>query len=136
VKATVIRKTHFNCAHRLNVAEWSKEQNKEYFGLCNNDNYHGHNYDLEVSVKGEIDPLTGYVYDLGKLQTILNEEVISKFDHKNLNLDTEEFATLNPSAENIAYVIWNKLRDRIAEQFEITVKLYETERNIVIFDGK
>jgi 6-pyruvoyltetrahydropterin/6-carboxytetrahydropterin synthase len=136
VKATVIRKTHFNCAHRLHVAEWTNEQNKEYFGLCNNENYHGHNYDLEVSLKGEIDPITGYVYDLGKLQAILNEEVISKFDHRNLNLDTLEFATLNPSAENIALVIWNKLRQRISEDFEIIVKLYETERNIVIFDGK
>jgi len=136
VKATVIRKTHFNAAHRLNVPSWSEEKNKEFFGPCNNFNFHGHNYELEVSIKGEIHPETGYVYDLGKLNALIQQEVIDCFDHKNLNLDTEEFKNLNPSAENIAVVIWNKLNKKLGNEFELTITLAETPRNIVIYNGK
>lgn len=135
MKATVIRKSHFNSAHRLHVKEWSDEKNKTFFGLCNNENYHGHNYVLEVAVRGEIDKVTGYVYDLGKLKQVVEEEVVQPFDHKNLNLDTSEFSNLNPTAENIAMVVWNKLRKRIEPEFELSVRLYETERNIIEFNG-
>lgn len=136
MKATVVRKTHFNAAHRLHVPEWTEEENRAFFGPCNNYNYHGHNYELEVRLTGTIHPQTGYVYDLGKLNKILESEVTSKFDHKNLNLDTEEFAHLNPSAENIAMVIWQKLTRVLGNEFEIEVVLYETPRNFVIFNGK
>jgi 6-pyruvoyltetrahydropterin/6-carboxytetrahydropterin synthase len=135
VKATVIRKTHFNAAHRLHVPQWSDEENRAFFGLCNNANYHGHNYDLEVSLRGDIDPITGYVYDMGLLKDLIQSEIVDRFDHKNLNLDTEEFAQLNPSAENIAMVIWNKLRNNIDASYELEVTLYETPRNIVKFNG-
>jgi 6-pyruvoyltetrahydropterin/6-carboxytetrahydropterin synthase len=133
--ATVIRRTHFNAAHRLHVPQWTEEQNKEFFGPCNNYNFHGHNYELEVSITGNIDPVTGYVFDMGKLNKIIQTEVVDKFDHKNLNLDTNEFLHLNPSAENIAMVIWNKLRNAIDSAYIISVKLYETPRNIVIYNG-
>lgn len=136
MKATVIRKTHFNSAHRLNVPNWSEEKNKEFFGPCNNNNFHGHNYELEVSIRGEIHPETGYVYDLGKLNSLIQQEVIDCFDHKNLNLDTAEFKNLNPSAENIAVVIWNKLNEKLGSKFELTITLAETPRNIVIYNGK
>lgn len=135
MKATVIRKSHFNAAHRLHVKEWSEEKNQSFFGLCNNVNYHGHNYVLEVAVRGEIDKVTGFVYDLGKLKQVIEEEIIQPFDHKNLNLDTSEFRNLNPTAENIAMVVWGKLRKRIESEFELSVRLYETERNIIEFNG-
>ncbi|KAB2914536.1 MAG: 6-carboxytetrahydropterin synthase [Bacteroidetes bacterium] len=133
---SVYRKGHFNAAHRLHVPEWSDERNKEVFGLCNNPNYHGHNYDLTVKVTGEVDPVTGYVIDLKILKDIIYEEVENRFDHRNLNLDTEEFKHLNPTAENIAVVIWNKLRLRLDKKLELTVTLYETERNYVEYSGQ
>lgn len=133
MKATVIRKSRFNAAHRLYVKNWSDERNNEVFGLCNNPNFHGHNYHLEVSVTGEIDPITGYVIDLKIVKDFIQSEVIDPFDHRNLNLDTEEFENLIPTAENIAMVIYNKLRAKMDDRYEISVKLFETERNIVVF---
>lgn len=133
---SVYRKGHFNAAHRLHVPEWSDEKNKEVFGLCNNPNYHGHNYNLIVKITGEVDPITGYVIDLKILKDIIYEEVEYRFDHRNLNLDTEEFKHLNPTAENIAVVIWNKLRQRLDKKLELTITLYETERNYVEYSGQ
>jgi len=135
MKVTVSRKAHFNAAHRLFNPNWSFEKNEEVFGKCNNPNFHGHNYELIVSVKGTIDPETGYVVDMKVLKQIIKEHVEDAFDHKNLNLDTEEFKELNPTAENIAVVIWNKLRPHIKSELELKVKLYETERNFVEFEG-
>ena len=131
MKTAVIRKAQFNSGHRVHNAAFSEAVFQRIFGLCNLPNYHGHNYTLEVKLIGDIDPQTGFVYDLGLLKDIIDEEVIEAFDHKNLNLDTAEFATLNPTAENIAVVIYNKLRARIESAYEIKLKLYETERNMV-----
>jgi 6-pyruvoyltetrahydropterin/6-carboxytetrahydropterin synthase len=131
MKVAVFRKEHFNAAHRLHNPLWTEEKNDAVFGLCNNPNYHGHNYDLIVKVTGEIDPETGYVIDLKVLSGIVKEEVMDRFDHKNLNLDTAEFASLNPTAENIAVVIHGLLRARLDKQLELSVRLYETERNFV-----
>lgn len=130
-RVSVYRKEHFNAAHRLHNPDWSAEKNEEVFGKCNNPNWHGHNYELYVKLTGEVNPKTGYVYDMKKLSDLIKELVINKFDHKNLNLDTEEFKNLNPSAENIAIVIYNLLREKIEEHFDIQIKLYETERNFV-----
>lgn len=135
MKVSVYRKEHFNAAHRLTNPSWSKEKNEAVFGKCNNPNYHGHNYELIVQLKGEIDPETGYVYDMKVLSDLIKVHVLNKFDHKNLNLDTDEFKNLNPSAENIAVVIWNILREKIDRKFELTIRLYETERNYVEYDG-
>ena len=135
MKVTVFRKEHFNAAHRLNNPAWSSEKNQAVFGKCNNPNYHGHNYDLIVKLRGEVDPDTGYVYDMKVLSDLIKKHVLNKFDHKNLNLDTDEFKNLNPSAENIAVVIWNILREKIDRKFELTIRLYETERNFVEYDG-
>lgn len=132
----VCRRETFNAAHRLYNPTWSEEKNDEVFGLCNNPNYHGHNYVLEAWVEGEIDPDTGYVIDMKILKQYIREEVIEPFDHRNLNLDVPEFAQLNPTAEHIAIVIWNKLRKRLSSRLELTVRLYETERNIVEYNGK
>lgn len=132
---TVFRKAHFNAAHRLFVKKWSDEKNREFFGKCSNPNYHGHNYELEVGVTGKIDPETGYLIDLDFLKTIIKEEVEDPFDHKNLNVEVEQFKSLNPTVENIAIVIWNKLRKRLDNKFEISVKLYETPRNFVVYTG-
>jgi len=131
MKVAVIRKEHFNAAHRLYRKDWSDEKNREVFGLCSNPNYHGHNYDLEVKISGDIDPETGYVIDLKIVKNILHEEVLNKFDHKNLNEDTAEFRELNPTAENIAIVIYDKLRKKLDTKYNIKVRLSETERNIV-----
>lgn len=131
MKAAVVRKEHFNAAHRLHNEKWSDEQNQRIFGKCNNPNYHGHNYELLVKLVGEVDPDTGYLFDMKLLSDIIKEEVITPFDHRNLNLDLVEFKTLNPTAENIAYIIWHKLRKRIDEKFDLKITLYETERNIV-----
>ena len=114
---------------------WDDAKNQRIFGKCNNPNYHGHNYDLIVSVRGEIDPETGYVIDMKVLKDIIKEQVEEKFDHKNLNLDTEEFKNLNPTAENIAAVIWKILREKIADKLELKIRLYETERNFVECEG-
>jgi len=130
-KVTVFRKEHFNAAHRLNNPNWSDERNERVYGKCNNYNYHGHNYDLIVQVTGEIDLETGYVIDMKILSKLIKTEVLDKFDHKNLNLDTEEFKDLNPSAENIAIVIYDKLKLQINQKFKLKIRLYETERNFV-----
>jgi 6-pyruvoyltetrahydropterin/6-carboxytetrahydropterin synthase len=130
-KVAVFRKEHFNAAHRLHNSSWSEERNDAVFGLCNNPNYHGHNYDLVVKVVGEPDPATGYVIDLKILSDLVKEEVMDRFDHKNLNLDTVEFAALNPTAENIAIVIYNLLRPKLDAKLELQIRLYETERNFV-----
>ena len=131
MRIAAFRKAHFNAAHRLHNPAWSDEKNREVFGLCNNPNYHGHNYELEVKVVGEVDPETGYLIDLKLLKDIIYEEVELHFDHKNLNLDLEEFRQLNPSAENICYVIWQRLRARLDDRYELSVRLWETPRNSV-----
>lgn len=131
MRVSVYRRAHFNAAHRLNNPTWNAETNKEVFGVCNNDNFHGHNYELEVKLTGEVNPDTGYVYDMKDLSDLIKEEVENRFDHKNLNLDTEEFKNLNPTAEHIAYVIYNILRDRISVEFDISIRLWETPRNSV-----
>jgi 6-pyruvoyltetrahydropterin/6-carboxytetrahydropterin synthase len=130
-KVAVFRREHFNAAHRLNNPAWTVEENKRVFGLCNNDNYHGHNYDLEVKIVGVPNPNTGYVLDMKLLSEIIKEEILDRFDHKNLNLDTIEFATLNPSAENIAIVIYELLRAKLDASLDLKIRLYETERNFV-----
>jgi 6-pyruvoyltetrahydropterin/6-carboxytetrahydropterin synthase len=136
VKATVIRKAQFNAAHRLFRDGWSDEQNRAVFGLCSNPNFHGHNYLLEVMITGDIDPETGYVLDLKLVKDMIDEDVMEPFDHRNLNRDTVEFKTLNPTAENIAAVIWQKLRKRLDTKYELKIRLHETERNVVEFDGR
>ena len=130
-KLTVFRKEHFNAAHRLHNPAWTNERNKSVFGLCNNENYHGHNYELTVQVTGEIDPETGYVIDLKILSDLIKAEVLDRFDHKNLNLDTIEFRSLNPTAENIAVVIYNILRAKLDLKLDLKIRLNETERNFV-----
>ncbi len=131
MRVAVFRKAHFNAAHRLHNPAWSDEKNREVFGLCNNPNYHGHNYELEVKVMGEVDPDTGYLIDLGYLRDLIKEEVEHRFDHKNLNLDTDIFRDLNPTAEHICYVIWKLLRARLEPKYDLAVRLYETPRNFV-----
>jgi len=130
-RVAVFRKEHFNAAHRLHNEAWSESKNENIFGKCNNPNYHGHNYDLIIKVVGEPDAETGYVIDMKVLSDIIEENVLKKFDHKNLNLDVAEFRNLNPSAENIAIVIHDILREKIDKAFELQVRLYETERNFV-----
>jgi len=130
-KVAVYRKEHFNAAHRLHNMDWSDEKNMAVFGKCNNPNYHGHNYELIVKVVGVPDAATGYVIDTKILSNIIQQEVIEKFDHKNLNLDTVEFKQLNPTAENIVMVIYDLLRPHIAMDKELVITLYETERNFV-----
>ena len=132
-RVAVYRKEHFNAAHRLHNQTLSDEENARIFGRCNYPNYHGHNYELIVKVLGEIDQKTGYVIDLKMLSDIIKEHVIERFDHKNLNLDTEEFKHLNPTAENIAMVIHAILRKKLDDRYELKVTLYETERNFVEF---
>jgi 6-pyruvoyltetrahydropterin/6-carboxytetrahydropterin synthase len=131
MKTTVCRKAHFNAAHRLHNPKWSDERNQKIYGKCNNPNYHGHNYDLVVRVTGDVNPETGYVMDMKVLKDLIQNEVLEQFDHKNLNLDTAEFENLNPTAENIARVIYEKLRAGIEDQFSLRITLYETERNFV-----
>lgn len=136
MKVTVSRKAHFNAAHRLYCPDWTDEQNDAVFGKCNNPNFHGHNYELIVSVTGAVDPKTGYVMDMKVLKDIIKDEVEEPFDHKNLNLDVPEFAELNPTAENIVVVIWNKIRKRIDSTMALEVVLYETPRNFVTYKGE
>lgn len=130
-KITVCRKEHFNAAHRLYNPGWTDEQNKAYYGKCNNPNYHGHNYDLTVKVTAPIDPETGYAIDMKHLSQVIQEHVLERLDHKNLNMDVPEFQQLIPSAENIAVVIYNILKDKLGADKEIRIILYETERNFV-----
>ena len=134
-KVTVHRKAHFNAAHRLYKKEWSDKKNNEVFGKCSNPNYHGHNYELIVSLTGEINKETGFVYDLGKLRELIKIEIENSLDHKNLNIEVEEFKNLNPTAENISVVIYNKLRPRLPNHLELSIKLYETPRNFVSYSG-
>ncbi len=129
MRIAVFRKAHFNAAHRMHVPAWSDEKNIEVFGLCNSPNYHGHNYELEVKVVGEVNPTTGYLIDLKDLKDLIKEEIEDRFDHKNLNLDTEEFKNLPPSCENLCYVIWSILSEKLGEKYEVTVRLFETPRN-------
>ena len=136
MKVTVCRKEHFNAAHRLFNPKWDFEKNQQTFGLCNNPNYHGHNYELIVKVTGSIDPETGYVIDTKILKDIIRSRIIEKFDHKNLNIDVTEFKTLNPTVENISVIIWNLLRPEINKKLELSVVLFETERNFVEYNGK
>ncbi|WP_369047544.1 6-pyruvoyl tetrahydropterin synthase family protein [Tenacibaculum sp. UWU-22] len=135
-RVTVHRRAYFNAAHRLYRKDWSDEKNIEVFGKCSNPNYHGHNYELIVSLTGEIDVETGFVYDLGKLRNLIKKEIETPFDHKNFNIEVEEFKNTNPTAENIAVVIYNKLREKIPNHLDLAVKLYETPRNFVTYAGK
>jgi 6-pyruvoyltetrahydropterin/6-carboxytetrahydropterin synthase len=130
-KVAVFRKEHFNAAHKLFCVDWTDEKNKQVFGACSNPNFHGHNYELVVQVNGVPDPITGFVINTKDLSNLVEEEVKSRFDHKNLNLDTDFFKQLNPTAENIAIVIYNLLRPRISESLDLKIRLYETERNFV-----
>lgn len=131
MKIKVSRKEHFNAAHRLFNPSWNDEKNFKVFGKCSNPNYHGHNYELIVTLTGEPNPETGYVFDMKVLSDLIKEHVINQFDHKNLNLDTEFFKALNPTAENIAVVIWKILREKIDQSLDVKITLYETERNFV-----
>lgn len=135
-KIAVVRKEHFNAAHRLHNVKWSAEKNKEIFGKCNNENFHGHNYDLEVKVIGYPDIETGYVIDTKDLSKIIQHEIIDVFDHKNLNLDVVYFKEINPTTENVAKVIFDILRPLIKEELNLKIKLYETERNFVEYPGE
>jgi len=131
----VCRKVNFNAAHRLYRKDWSDEKNDAIFGKCNNPNFHGHNYVMEVWIEGDIDPETGYVIDLKILKDIIKEEIVERFDHRNLNLDCSEFENLIPTAENIILVSWNLLRSRLDEKFKLKLKLWETENNIFEYEG-
>jgi len=135
MKVTISRKAHFNAAHRLYRKDWSDEKNNEIFGKCNNPNFHGHNYELIVSVTGEIDEETGYVIDIKILKDIIKTEVENTFDHKNLNLEVPEFKELNPTAENIAVVIYNKIKPKLNSNLALEITLYETPRNFVKYSG-
>ena len=131
----VCRRATFNSAHRLYRKDWSDEKNQEIFGKCNNKNYHGHNYTMEVWVSGKVNEETGYLIDLKIVKDLIKEEIIERFDHRNLNLDCIEFENLNPTAENIVMVSWNLLRSKLDKSFGLRIKLWETENNIVEYDG-
>lgn len=131
MRISAFRTAHFNAAHRLHNPAWSDEKNRAVFGLCNNPLYHGHNYELEVKVTGEVDPDTGYLIDLKYLADLIKEHVENRFDHKNLNLETVEFKDFNPTAEHICYVIWKILREQLDAKYDLSVRLYETPRNYV-----
>ncbi len=135
MKLTVNRKSHFNAAHRLYRPDWSDDKNDKVFGKCANKNFHGHNYELIVSLTGEVDKETGYVYDLGKLSKLIKNEVEDYLDHKNLNLDIEDFKNLNPSDENIAILIYNRLIKYFDDDYKLKITLYETPRNFVEYSG-
>ena len=132
----VCRRATFNAAHRLFRKDWSDEKNSAVFGKCNNPNFHGHNYVLEVWIEGAIDTETGYVIDLKIVKDLIKNEITDRFDHKNLNLDCNEFLNLNPTAENIAVVCWNLLRAELDSKYELSIKLWETENNLVEYAGK
>jgi 6-pyruvoyltetrahydropterin/6-carboxytetrahydropterin synthase len=132
----VSRRATFNAAHKLFRPDWTDEKNTAIFGKCSNPNFHGHNYVLEVILEGEIDPETGYVIDLKIVKDAIKSEIDERFDHRNLNLDCPEFKDLNPTAENIAVVIWNLLRIKLPEHLTLSIKLWETENNCVEYTGK
>jgi 6-pyruvoyltetrahydropterin/6-carboxytetrahydropterin synthase len=132
----VCRRATFNAAHRLFRKDWSDEKNNAVFGKCNNPNFHGHNYVLEVWIEGAIDTETGYVIDLKIVKDLIKNEITDRFDHKNLNLDCKEFLNLNPTAENIAVVCWNLLRSELDKKYELSIKLWETENNLVEYNGQ
>ncbi len=132
-KVSVFRKEHFNAAHRLHNPDWNEEMNQKVFGKCNNPNYHGHNYEMEVKVTGEPNADTGFVMDMKVLSDLIQAEIIERFDHKNLNLDVAEFKHLNSTAENIVLVIYDILREKINSNLDLQVRLYETPRNFVEF---
>ncbi len=136
MKVTVSRKAHFNAAHRLYRKDWTFEKNDDIFGKCNNPNFHGHNYELIVSVTGEIDQETGYVIDMKVLKDIIKNEVEDAFDHKNLNIEVPEFKDLNPTAENIVVVIYNKIKPKLKSNLDLEITLYETPRNFVKYSEK
>lgn len=131
MRVAIYRKANFNAAHRLYNPDWTHDHNMEVFGICTSPNFHGHNYDLEVKVIGEVDPLTGMVINLKTLSELIKKEIEDRFDHKNLNLDTDEFRDLNPTAENICFVIWEILREKLDSKYDLAVRLYETPRNFV-----
>lgn len=133
MRISIYRKAHFNAAHRLYNPSWTDAQNAEVFGPCSNPHFHGHNYELEVKLTGEVNPETGYLYDLGKLKDVIKEKIEDKLDHKNLNIEVEEFKTLNPTAEHICYVIYQILRKEIESAYDLEVKLWETPRNYVSY---
>jgi 6-pyruvoyltetrahydropterin/6-carboxytetrahydropterin synthase len=135
-KVKVYRRAHFNAAHRLYNPKWSDDKNVEVFGKCSNPNYHGHNYDMIVALFGEVDPITGFVYDLGVLRELIKKEVEDRLDHKNLNIEVAEFKNLNPTAENISIIIYNRLRPHIPAHLELEITLYETRRNFVRYSGE
>lgn len=135
MKVTISRKAHFNAAHRLYNPGWDDEKNYEIFGKCSNPNFHGHNYEMIVSIKGEIDPETGFVMNLDILKGIILSEVEEYLDHKNLNVEVEEFKNLNPTVENIAVVIWNRIRAKLKPELDLKITLFETPRNYVEYDG-
>lgn len=136
MRITAHRKAHFNAAHRLYRSDWDDEKNTQIFGKCSNPNFHGHNYDLTVSVSGEIDPETGYLIDLKILKDIIKKEVEDYLDHKNLNIEVPEFKSLNPTAENIAVVIYRRIKAALDPKFELEVTLYETPRNFITYKGE
>lgn len=136
MRVTVNRKAHFNAAHRLYCKDWDDSRNAEVFGKCSNPNYHGHNYELIVAVTGEVDETTGFVMDMKKLKDLIYEEIEVPFDHKNLNVEVPEFKERNPTAENIAVVIWRKLREKLSSHLDLEVTLYETPRNFVTYKGE
>jgi len=135
MKVTIHKKVHFNAAHRLYNKNWDDEKNEAVFGKCSNPHYHGHNYELVVSVTGEIDPLTGFVMDIKILKDLIIREVVEKLDHKNLNIEVPEFKNLNPTVENMSVVIWNMLQPHISSSLELIVTLYETPRNFATYNG-
>ena len=136
MQVTVSRKAHFNAAHRLYRKDWSDEKNTAVFGKCSNPNFHGHNYELIVKVTGEIDPETGFVMDMKVLKDLIKVEIEDAFDHKNLNLEVEEFKDLNPTAENISVIIYQKIKPKLQSNLDLEIVLYETPRNFVSYSGK
>tara|TARA_B100001113_G_scaffold54087_1_gene39984 strand:+ start:1345 stop:1755 length:411 start_codon:yes stop_codon:yes gene_type:complete len=135
MKLTVSRKAHFNAAHRLYNSKWSEDKNNQVFGKCNNPNFHGHNYELIVSVTGTVNSETGYVIDMTLLKQIIKQEVENNLDHKNLNLDVKEFESVNPTAENICIYIYNNIKTRLDSNLDLEITLYETPRNFVKYSG-
>ena len=136
LKTAIIRKEHFNAAHRLHNPNWSDEKNQAVFGKCNNPNYHGHNYQLEVKVIGDVDPETGFVMDVKILKDLIKQKVLNRYDHKNLNLDVDDFKGINPTAENIARVVFNNIQAGLPKGLELKIKVYETERNIAEYPAR